>query len=133
MKTCTKCKISKPKEEFNLHSITKDGLRCSCRECQGEEKKIYYQKNKEQITKQRPIQSKLIRIRNNEYVNKIKGDHGCKYCKEKDPCCLDFHHISNKVKQICRLVNGDASIKTIQKEIDKCEVVCANCHQKMHS
>lgn len=30
------------------------------------------------------------------------------------------------------MVYNGFSIKTIQKEIDKCDVLCHNCHAKLH-
>lgn len=54
MKTCTKCKISKPKSEFSEQSkitgtdkvSTRDGLRVYCQSCRKAYAKEYYQNNK---------------------------------------------------------------------------------------
>jgi len=59
--------------------------------------------------------------------------HPCK-CGENNYACLDFHHNSgNKEKNISRMVNGSSSLQTIQNEMEKCIVVCSNCHRKIHN
>ena len=57
--------------------------------------------------------------------------NGCIVCGEKDPACLDFHHLHDKSFNIgnkCR----DRSVDSIKNEVDKCVVLCANCHRKLH-
>lgn len=43
MKTCSKCKQSKPFKEFNKHSSNKDGYQYQCKVCRKETNKISYQ------------------------------------------------------------------------------------------
>lgn len=47
MKTCTKCKIEKPLEEFSKHRKNKDGLQYKCKTCTTIYNQEYYQENKE--------------------------------------------------------------------------------------
>jgi len=49
LKTCSKCKIEKDESEFGKAKPSKDGLRYSCKKCEKEYKKEYYQENKEAI------------------------------------------------------------------------------------
>lgn len=52
-------------------------------------------------------------------------------CGEADPIVLEFDHVrGEKADNISRMVHGTRSIAAIQAEIDKCEVVCANCHRR---
>jgi len=67
----------------------------------------------------------------NELVKKRKS-LGCAICGEKDNRCLDFHHTSGKEMNISRSVRLCLSKERIISEIDKCVVVCANCHRKIH-
>lgn len=55
----------------------------------------------------------------------------CSKCGESHPACLDFHHKGNKEFNISNVIRRK-SFKTIKKEIDKCIVLCANCHRKEH-
>ena len=67
-------------------------------------------------------------------VNKIKAELGCQRCGEDDPRCLDFHHEDelNKSFGIGEGISRRVSWEDILLEIDKCDVLCANCHRKEH-
>ena len=54
----------------------------------------------------------------------------CMDCKKKYPYyVMDFDHRTNKKFNISYMVNSRYSIENIQAEIDKCDLVCANCHR----
>jgi len=55
-------------------------------------------------------------------------------CGESHPAIIDFHHINQDTKKddITRLVNKSLSIENIKKEISLCQVLCSNCHRKLH-
>ncbi len=56
----------------------------------------------------------------------------CGYNKCND--ALDFHHINSKDKEFGLSVRGlTRSWKKITKELDKCILVCANCHRELHA
>lgn len=63
-------------------------------------------------------------------AQQIKMDHGCKDCGYREnPYALQFDHISDDKKDsVSNLIRSDYSWETILVEINKCEVVCANCH-----
>jgi ActR/RegA family two-component response regulator len=55
--------------------------------------------------------------------------HPCIDCGEADPIVLEFYHLRDKKFDISnRLVS--VRWETILQEIEKCEVVCANCHRR---
>ena len=57
----------------------------------------------------------------------------CKCCPEKHFACLEFHHEDeDKFKSIGRMVGEGYSIARLLEEIEKCTVLCANCHRKLH-
>ena len=49
-----------------------------------------------------------------------------------DPICMDYHHIKPKTYSISLMVNSDWSMKKIQAEMDKCVLICSNCHRLRH-
>lgn len=57
----------------------------------------------------------------------------CSECGENHPACLEFHHKNgkeDKINNISIMVHDGHSISNIQREIKKCEILCANCHRK---
>lgn len=77
--------------------------------------------------------SKRTKLKNKEYLDNYKKEHGCSKCEEKRHWVLEFHHInpSNKLAGVSNMCNS-YGIKKIQEEIDKCILVCANCHRDIH-
>lgn len=58
----------------------------------------------------------------------------CVKCGENDIDCLDFHHKNPKDKAATvSTAVAHWSIKRLQAEIKKTEMVCANCHRKLHA
>ena len=51
---------------------------------------------------------------------------------QNHPATLDFHHKSNKKDSISNMVVNGYSISKINKEIKKCQILCSNCHRKVH-
>lgn len=62
-------------------------------------------------------------------LSKIKENNGCKDCGIKNHIILDFDHIKDKKYNVSQMIRDGFSWKAIIKEIEKCEVVCANCHR----
>jgi hypothetical protein len=57
------------------------------------------------------------------------AEHPCADCGETDPVVLEFDHLSDKSFNIgAKLTNY--TWKAILAEIEKCEVVCGNCHKR---
>lgn len=59
----------------------------------------------------------------------IKQASGCVDCGESNHIVLDFDHLRDKKYNVSRMIHDGFSWKAILKEIQKCEVVCANCHR----
>lgn len=58
----------------------------------------------------------------------------CARCGESDPACLDFHHRDPKQKlfSLAAVSTHAWAIAKMQAEIEKCDLICANCHRKEH-
>ena len=55
----------------------------------------------------------------------------CGYCKCQ--AALDFHHVDPKQKDPnWRKMIKNWSFEKVKKELDKCELVCRNCHAEIH-
>jgi hypothetical protein len=57
---------------------------------------------------------------------------GCNRCDATDPRCLDFHHPDGKAAGIARMVADTQPRDAIRRELDRCELLCANCQRREH-
>ena len=56
----------------------------------------------------------------------------CGYCKCEG--ALDFHHLNESLKSFGISSKGyTRSWKAIRQEVDKCFLLCANCHREAHA
>lgn len=65
----------------------------------------------------------------------LKANLKCVRCGENHPGCLDFHHRDPETKLFAiskGVGRANKSWESIQAEINKCDVLCANCHRKEH-
>lgn len=62
-------------------------------------------------------------------ISKAKENLPCADCRQRFPAvCMDFDHVrGTKVGNVSGMQT--ASIDTLEAEIAKCDVVCANCHR----
>ena len=70
-----------------------------------------------------------------EWLKNRKASLFCSDCGESHPATLDFHHVNPEEKEINigKVTTVGWSIGRIEKEIEKCVVLCSNCHRKHHS
>ena len=91
-----------------------------------ESKRQWYLRNKE-VHKADRIKRTL---RNKKYYKEFKKNKPCLDCKIVYPTyVLDFDHRDGTKKRFNISLVSSHSIETLQKEIDKCDLVCANCHR----
>ena len=133
MKKCPRCKIEKCESDFSFKKNSKDNLQSLCKRCNNTQAKQYYKDDIKDHKSKVRIREKLYQKKVLAKVQLIRHKLGCAKCSENDPRCLDFHHLvaSEKVANIS-LLTQRKSMKKIMKEIEKCEVLCANCHRKEH-
>jgi hypothetical protein len=70
------------------------------------------------------------RLKRKNYRYEAAAAVGCSECDEKDPACLQFHH--KDPDQKLRNVSACWTIEDIKREIEKCVVLCSNCHRRHH-
>jgi transcription elongation factor Elf1 len=128
IKKCPKCNKEKELSEFNKN---KDRSSSWCKICIRERSQLYYQNNTDKVK----AKVKAIQKSRRDWFNDLKKDLKCVKCGEDHISCLDFHHLDPSKKDLGiaesvtrNLVNFDL----ILKEIEKCIVVCKNCHAKIH-
>lgn len=124
--TCRICNCEKQSTDFPKDSSYKSGRSNRCKLCQKTLSKDHYKKNKDQYRSNR----KTTRSKRINLIKSIKV-LGCSICNEKFPDCIEFHHLMNKVDNISLLIRT-ASLEDVFKEMNKCILVCSNCHKKIH-
>ena len=74
------------------------------------------------------------RARLRAWANDQKRSIGCRDCDSMDPAMLDFHHRDPDAKEMAvgEMITYGYGTEPLQEEIEKCEVLCANCHRKKH-
>jgi transcription elongation factor Elf1 len=93
--------------------------------------KGWYQRHKERLLEKRKQHYKKLR----EWIIQYKSNLYCILCGEAHPACLQFHHRNREEKSftISHLIaRTHVSIDRLKKEIDKCDILCGNCHAKLH-
>jgi len=92
--------------------------------------KIHYAKNKAKYRDRLRDRRKKGR----EHVVADKKCRSCERCGFADYRALCYHHTNphNKVRDVWDMAGRGFAIATIQKEMNKCMVLCANCHAIEH-
>jgi hypothetical protein len=112
---CSKCKVA---PSLSYH--------CYCKVCHNDRQKLYYQDHP------RSTDESLQRRRQEtrELVQRAK-DVPCMDCGIKYPrYVMDLDHVRGKKKfNLSRATSHMHSLESILAEIEKCDVVCANCHR----
>tara|TARA_R100000655_G_scaffold23626_1_gene47588 strand:- start:1435 stop:1836 length:402 start_codon:yes stop_codon:yes gene_type:complete len=69
--------------------------------------------------------------KNRKYLQDYKLEKGCNKCGyKKHHAALEFNHLDPKLKSgtiAAHVTNW--SLKKLMNEVNKCEVLCANCHR----
>ena len=103
-------------------------LQSWCRDCQREYQRKYTQQKRDAG---KPPRKSRGYSHARAYVDKIKLARGCADCGyNSHPAALEFDHLPQFKKTAtiaAMIVFGD--LEKIQAEINKCEIVCANCHR----
>ena len=162
VKKCTRCKRVHPVKSFNKSRSAKDGLQSWCVECCRQwhvdnresinkrhreryrenreavlkHQKEYHHKNKSDpiYREKRRVAQQKRRERRMAWWNGIRASLSCEICGESRTPCLDFHHKDPSSKEFGfgKAVSHFMPRGKILKEIEKCVVLCANCHRMEH-
>jgi hypothetical protein len=112
-KVCRMCNVEKEVGEFIKRSNRRNTVHSYCKECV----------NKIGIDQDRKLKKKLLEYKGGECKN-------CGY--KKYDGALDFHHVDVNTKDFSIAVNRGKSIARLKEEVDKCIILCSNCHRIEH-
>lgn len=125
-KYCPRCKTIKKKDEFSAAGN-------ACKICANQRSREHYNNRKKdpEIRKRLTEQGKQ---RARETKEKIVDYYGnkCYDCGESFPnCCYDVHHIDPDTKDF-NLSAKRAFDTELINELEKCVLLCSNCHRIRH-
>ena len=127
--TCSNCET--PLTEENKAA----GHSKQCKPCVAARQRAYYKANPEIYNKHKGYVAKndeKWKSRVTTYIlNVLKESNGCVDCGEDNLLVLEFDHREPNIKEygISKLRTKKIPWDLFVAEIDKCEVVCANCHR----
>ena len=113
-------------------SVSRKNTSYSCRECGISGKENFYNNaryNCKSCWNKRTIKSQQ------DNVKEIKDAYGgkCTICGyNKCYGALDFHHVDPQTKDFTIAKHRGKSLSELKDELDKCILVCRNCHAEIH-
>lgn len=140
MKLCPKCNKFLDEGMFSKCSSNVNGLQTYCKECAKQKFRKYYRENTEKHRKavkkwtsnNKEKHSKITKAAKEKtlnFIRDLKEATPCSDCGKRHPYyVMQFDHVrGDKVGNI-NIMSRKTSLDVIKEEIDKCELVCANCH-----
>ncbi len=128
-KRCPHCAETKPVTDFGFKNRARGLLQSWCRACERIYKKDWFLRNREHHMAN--VYARKLRVRSGTRVHVLAylTDHPCVDCGEGNLVVLDFDHVKSKRWNIAYMVSCGFAWATIEAEIQRCEVRCANCHR----
>ena len=126
---CISCKEDKPEDQFNFRNKAKGVRQRYCKPCDSKIRKSAYNNHKTKTVAKVQERNRLLHADFKE----LKASLFCEVCGEDAPECLDFHHVDPTQKDAAVSTLIHYGRKKLQEEIEKCKVLCSNCHRKVHS
>lgn len=117
MKTCTDCKLTKPITEFYACKSHSKGVMCYCKSC--------FNKRCQQRWVNRKL--KAINYKGGQCIDcnlQLQNSHYAVF---------EFHHLDPSLKDYDWNKLRMTSWTIITQELDKCVLLCANCHRIRHA
>ena len=132
MRRCGRCGQLKPVDEFNWRRRERGQRDNMCRPCRSEYKWQHYLANKQRYVDQARARAQALYLERTVYLLEYFATHPCVECGEGDPVVLEFDHLGDKKFDIGHALPY-RNWQSILDEIEKCDVVCRNCHRRRES
>jgi hypothetical protein len=93
---------------------------------------MYYQRDPVSYKARAAANNARTKAENRQRLREYLSMRACISCGIRDIAVLEFDHRDAKSKRstVSRLIGQAISWRTILAEIEKCDVMCANCHRR---
>jgi hypothetical protein len=123
-KHCPRCHRDLPESSFNRSG---EGRQHWCRECF----RVYFRERGAVHRQQVRTTAARRRETGRALVIERLRSGPCVDCGEDEILVLELdHHESEKVKAVSQLIAEAAAAHKVREELERCEVVCVNCHRR---
>jgi hypothetical protein len=131
LRRCGRCGKSKPLAEFAWRRIKRGQRDNMCRPCRSEYGREHYLANRRHYIEAEARRKQAKGRERMRFLVEYFRSNPCVDCGEADPLVLEFDHLEEELKSF-DIANAiwDRNWQSILDEIEKCEVVCANCHRR---
>jgi hypothetical protein len=102
-----------------------------CKGCKRAYGRQHYNDNKASYIARANANKQRYKLANLVKLHQYLLNHPCVDCGESEPIVLEFDHVKIKLREVGNLVKDGHSWDRIEREIENCEVRCANCHRKV--
>jgi hypothetical protein len=126
---CSRCGEARPSSEFGWKDRARGRRDAYCRPCRRAYGRAYYRANRDRRVQQDADRKRAVRLERTRLLLEHFAGHPCVDCGERDPLVLEFDHLRDKAFNIGQHLTH-RSWQAVLVEIEKCEVVCANCHRR---
>ena len=133
-RVCSNCGCTKGLEEFTKNSSCVEGRTQCCKDCVNSSQNLKASMNpdyKEMRRNSARRGKERTRARMLEYHGGTLSCADCKFTSEIYSV-FDYHHLDPLTKEHTVSSILDWKWETIKTEMDKCELLCANCHRIRH-
>jgi hypothetical protein len=132
LRRCGRCGELKGLDEFNWRRRERGQRDNMCRPCRAAYKREHYLRNKQRYVDQAHVRKQALYLERTKYLIAYFATHPCADCGETDPVVLEFDHLGDKEFDIGHALPY-RSWQSILREMEKCDVVCRNCHRRRTS
>lgn len=127
-KVCSKCQQHKSFDDFYKWKVTSNSYMPECKECHKQRQREFRKNNKAHYN----AWQKARRLRLKEAAIIYMGNK-CFDCQIQYPSYIyDFHHLDGNTKEFNPGEGFNKTEEQLYNELDKCVMLCANCHRTRH-
>lgn len=126
---CSRCRLDLPEDQFFFRK-DRGVLYSQCRDCHKRSVRETYQRHRDHKIAVQLLRKQRQKQESRAFVQELRRTTPCADCLlQYHWVAMQFDHVRGiKYRCVTELVNLGCSLRVVQREIAKCEIVCANCH-----